>query len=457
MNKTFFKWLPVAALALGAFACQTDDNTPKVVSDPRGEEYTVAAPSEISDSRAMELTASHQQFASNLASELAQPGQNMVISPLSMYNFMAMMANGADGKTLEQILKVVGAKSSEEVVALCRRQLDSFAAIEAKNREVRIPDFSEDPMYEFFSDEQKEEIMKEIMSLFTKTALANSIWYDSNHVGTPYQSYIDECKQWLNADSRLLDFSDPTSSMHINQWAHDVTNGLIPNIVPNYYPILTEIVCVNALYLNIKWRYGFDVADEKLDFTNSDGSKSKVSALKQTKTYTYLETSDAHIIDIPLGSLEEQMTYTVILPKADGADAATMLPLAAQGVNSQTHMAYIALTMPEFEVETDLTDGIKNNLENLGMIDAFNEEKANFTRMGAFKFKVFDVAHRANIHVCESGIEAAASSANTWYTSSNPNQGSSQPVKITVDRPFAFRITDNATGMVLFLGIVNQL
>ncbi|MDE6033734.1 MAG: hypothetical protein K2G15_07190 [Muribaculaceae bacterium] len=457
MNKSFFYWLPIAALALGAFACQTDDNTPETSSDPRGEEYTITTPAEISDSRAMELTASHQQFASNLASELAQPGGNMVISPLSMYNFMAMMANGADGKTLEQILKVVGAKNSEEVVALCRRQLNSFAAIEAKNQEFPIPDFSNDPIYEFFTEEQKEEIIKDLMSCFTQTALANSIWYDSNHVGTPYQSYLDECKQWLNADSKLLDFSDPTSSMQINQWVNNATKGLISHIVPTYYPITTEIVCVNALYLNIKWTYGFDVADEKLDFKNSDGSLSKVSALKQTKTYAYSETSDAHIIDIPLGSFEEQMTYTIILPKGDGADAAAMLPLAAQGFNSQTQQAYIALTMPEFEVETDLTEGIRNNLENLGMIDAFDKEKANFTRMGAFKFKVFDVVHRANIHVCESGIEAAASTANIWCSSPGPDYRPPQPIKITVDRPFAFRITDNATGMVLFIGTVNRL
>lgn len=87
MNTKLFNWLPVAALALGAFACQTDDVNTSTSSDPRGEEYTVTTPSEISDSRALELTASHQQFACNLASELALPGENTVLSPLSMYNF----------------------------------------------------------------------------------------------------------------------------------------------------------------------------------------------------------------------------------------------------------------------------------------------------------------------------------------------------------------------------------
>lgn len=461
MNTKLFNWLPVAALALGAFACQTDDVNTSTSSDPRGEEYTVTTPSEISDSRALELTASHQQFACNLASELALPGENTVLSPLSMYNFMAMMANGADGQTLDQILKVLGATNREEVVALCRRQLDSFAAIKAQNQEIKMPtlDDFKDLDREIYTDEMIAELLDEYTKILngykTQTTLANAIWFDSN-LEAPYPTYLDECKQWLDANATCIDFKNPSSPMLINQWINEKTNGMIPKIIPYNDQILTEIVCTNALYLNVKWTQGFYVAVDKMTFKNFDGTTSKQSALKVMESFKYLETNEAQFIDIPLGSIKEQLTYTIILPKSESIDATTILPLAGQNINSLPSKTLIELTIPEHKIETDM-DELRYSLENLGMTYAFDKNKANFSRMGGFKFKVFNVAHKASINVCESGIEAAAGTANYGCTSNGKEKEPPKPLVINVDRPFAFRITDNATGMVLFLGVVNRL
>lgn len=188
MNKKFFNWLPIAALALGAVACQTDNNTPGKVTDPRGEEYIVTSPAQISDSHALELTASHHQFACDFVGQAAASGQNTVVPPLSMYNILAMMANGADGHTLAQILKVMGAKNAEEVVALCRRQLDHFTAIEAKNQEAQIPDVSD--MLPFYSEEEIEQTIKDMQSYLTKTpwltlsGLIQTWGHPINHMST---------------------------------------------------------------------------------------------------------------------------------------------------------------------------------------------------------------------------------------------------------------------------------
>lgn len=161
--------------------------------------------------------------------------------------------------------------------------------------------------------------------------------------------------------------------MIINQWLSDITGGMIPEIVPAYGTICTKIVCTNALLLNAKWRHGYNVGDEKLEFKNSDGTYSKVTALINMMDYKYTETPEALLIDIPLGFLEDQMTYTLILPKGEGIDGTELIPLTAQSVNSPAQEVLIKLTMPEFEVNTDLDD-LRGALENLGMIDAFNEQ-----------------------------------------------------------------------------------
>ena len=206
---------------------------------------------------------------------------------------------------------------------------------------------------------------------------------------------------------------------------------MIPKIVPYNDQILTEIVCTNALYLNVKWREGFSIANEKMTFKNLDGTTSKQTALSLMTNYKYAETNEAQYIDIPLGAIKEQMTYTIILPKAEGIDATTILPIACQNINSLTRERLIELTIPEHKIETDM-DELRYSLENLGMTYAFDKNKADFSRMGAFKFKVFNVAHKASINVCKSGIEAAAGTANSWVSAPFPGKEPPKPLVINV-------------------------
>lgn len=90
----------------------------------------------------------------------------------------------------------------------------------------------------------------------------------------------------------------------------------------------------------------------------------------------------------------------------------------------------------------------------LGMLPS---RRSRFSRMSAKGFKSLAVVHKAKVNVCESGVEAAAGTSNEMFTENNPSQEKPTPLQIKVDRPFAFQIMDNATGTILFLGIVNQL
>lgn len=90
----------------------------------------------------------------------------------------------------------------------------------------------------------------------------------------------------------------------------------------------------------------------------------------------------------------------------------------------------------------------------LGMLPS---RRSRFSRMSAKGFKSLAVVHKAKVNVCESGVEAAACSSNEYYSDNNPSQQPPTPLQIKVDRPFAFQITDNSTGNILFAGIVNKL
>jgi serpin B len=88
----------------------------------------------------------------------------------------------------------------------------------------------------------------------------------------------------------------------------------------------------------------------------------------------------------------------------------------------------------------------------MGMPDAFDETKANFTGMTPKRPLFIDhVEHSALVEVDEQGtVAAAATSVSFSCAVSAPPP----PAKFHADHPFIFLIRDNHTGTILFLGRV---
>ena len=109
----------------------------------------------------------------------------------------------------------------------------------------------------------------------------------------------------------------------------------------------------------------------------------------------------------------------------------------------------VALTMPKFEYDASFS--LADTLEAMGMPDAMDRERANFSGMdGTRDLLITDVFHKAFVAVDEEGTEAAAATAVVVGLESMPVTD----VELTVDRPFIYLIRDTQTGSVLFLGRV---
>jgi len=107
---------------------------------------------------------------------------------------------------------------------------------------------------------------------------------------------------------------------------------------------------------------------------------------------------------------------------------------------------YIALTMPQFEFESDFS--LKETLTAMGMPSAFSPENADFSGMtGGRELFIQDVIHKAFVSVDEAGTEAAAATAVVMIEAL-------PQVAVNMDRPFIFFIRDIETGTILFVGRV---
>jgi serpin B len=109
----------------------------------------------------------------------------------------------------------------------------------------------------------------------------------------------------------------------------------------------------------------------------------------------------------------------------------------------------INLSMPKFEFEMSLP--VANALQELGMVDAFQEFQADFSGMdGTRELYIQDVLHKAFVAVDEEGTEAAAATAVVVGVTSAPMD----PVEVKIDSPFIFLIRDRESGSILFVGRV---
>jgi serpin B len=97
-------------------------------------------------------------------------------------------------------------------------------------------------------------------------------------------------------------------------------------------------------------------------------------------------------------------------------------------------------------------------LQELGMRAAFSQQ-ADFSGMHAGhgpddQFCVTEVVHKAWVAIDENGAEAAAATAVMLAPTMAAQQG--PPKVFHADHPFAFVLRDTATGLVLFVGRVED-
>ncbi|MGI5835451.1 MAG: serpin family protein, partial [Chloroflexota bacterium] len=110
----------------------------------------------------------------------------------------------------------------------------------------------------------------------------------------------------------------------------------------------------------------------------------------------------------------------------------------------------VALTIPKFTYESSFS--LAETLSGMGMPDAMKPRQADFSGMdGSRDLYISDVVHKAIVVVDERGTEAAAATGVVVGLASAP---ASQPVRLTIDRPFIFLIRDIETGSILFVGRV---
>lgn len=339
---------------------------------------------------------------------------NQFYSPLSLQMALSLLANGAEGMALDEIISAYadgnGSGGLDNLNSLGRLLLDELPLVD---RGVSV-------------------------------SIANSIWCETE------QEYLS------SFSSAVTDYFDATSGKYkpgtdeardiINRWCSENTQGMINNFLESNP--LSNAMLLNASYFKGKWKHPFNRSSTHKGTFHCESGRSKEVDMMSQEGYNLsgAENSQMAYVVLPYGNGGYVMR--ILMPKS-GSDFNECVEKMrnVNFIKDETWDAagQVRLTMPRFEVSAgyDMSKALaKSGMPNLMTSYPKILEGKNFD--------VSVVYQKSRCIVDESGTEAASVTQVSTVSGLTPIR----MFDLTIDRPFFFTIEETSTGVVLFMGKV---
>jgi serpin B len=363
-------------------------------------------------------------LGAELYQSLAAKAGNILLSPYSISEAIALLSAGAEGRTKQELLQSLGWGEPSD------RMAEAFAS----------------------QDRQLQAATRGSETLLTVSGL----WFQRDNA--PLSAFLKTAQGDYGAEVRGVDFLNDAMAARseINGWVELKTFGNIRDLIPP--GLLNEnsrLMLVNAIYFKGRWEHPFEtgITEPRPFFVASD-KKVQAPAMIQVEHFKFVSESECGILELPYQG--GKLSMVILLPKAvDG------LPSLEKRMSSPTLQAWLAaldsskrrnirVTLPRFKMAyaTNLTAA----LEHAGVESAFSRNDADFSALdGKYDLYVSTALHAAFVDVNEEGTVAAAATGVGVVTFDIELWD-----EFRVDHPFIFLIRDEATGCLLFLGRIED-
>ena len=353
-------------------------------------------------------------------------GENLIYSPLSLQYAMSMVANGAKGETLDEIVDFLGYGKD---------------GLDALNEYSRI-------------------MLEQLpaVDLDVTLKVTNALLVNDRHPLLP--AYKNSVENNFYAAVDNMDFSDPNQiAARINEWSRANTNGFIDKVLePSEISKESLVYLMNALYFKAEWSHTgmFKEEDTKSEsFKRHNGRTTKVKMMNNSGSHSYAIMDGYKVLALPYSNGKFNMY--VLLPDENDIEGMikTLQNTAWSDILGNLKSdAKVHVKLPKFEIENK--SDLKNCLINLGVEKAFSSKSADFS--GMFKAnnllaEINKVIQKSRISVTEWGTEAG-SVTEVGMLCGSAGSGPKNEVYFHADHPFVFVIGEKNSKTILFTGVV---
>ena len=375
---------------------------------------------------ALPLVESNAAFGCDLYQALRHREGNLLFSPYSISVALAMARAGGAGETASQMDTVL--HLSREGAAQGHRDLA---------QQLEPPLVPE--------DEQAEAQGVPVYQL----NIANALWGQED---LPVRErFLAVLEDDFGAPLARVDFRKPGEARdQINAWVESRTRRRIIEIIPEGEPGPDALLALaNAIYLKASWESPFKVGrTAEAPFTTGEGVEVTARFMHQTETLRYAGMEDLQVLSLPYR--DGRLSMFILLPRKSGGLGeleARLDPEQLAAWLSALRPTQIHVALPRFQFESSFD--LSGTLAGMGMRDAFDPARADFSNMTEVRLFISLVLHKAFVSVDEEGTEAAAATALSMTRAMAPSEPA---VEFQADHPFLFFIQHRDTGAILFLG-----
>ena len=359
-------------------------------------------------------------FALNLMQKNLEQnsGSNVLLSPFSVMQALAMTANGAAGDTRTEMENTLGGIPME--------QLNPYLCWQRKH----LP-------------ENENEKLK----------TANSVWFrDDAERMTVEQDFLNKTANVFGAEAYKAPFDGSTVD-EINDWCSGHTDGMIPELL-DVIPPDAVMYLINAVCFEAKWAQIYEDAPMDHPFTLSDGSSQTVKMMYSDES-AYLE--DAHATGFLKYYQGGDYAFAALLPEEGMTPEAYLAQLDADALHTMLtspENTAVSAGLPKFSFDYDTE--LAGNLIEMGMPRAcsMGADFSGITKNDAIW--ISRVLHKTHIDVDTEGTKAAAVTA-VEMADEAVAEMPEDPKTVILDRPFVFMIVDTENGLPVFSGVLNSV
>ncbi|KAM9332598.1 uncharacterized protein KZ484_017677 [Pholidichthys leucotaenia] len=365
-------------------------------------------------------SAANTAFCLDLSTKLSDnKTENLFFSPFSISSALTMVTLGARGETRAQMSQTLKMEK-------CHDKVHS--------------DFAQ--------------LLSEINKLNARCTLsvANRLYGEQSFQFV--ENFLKETRKYYNAALEPVDFirNAESARQDINKWVETQTQGKIKDLLAEgVVDSMTRMVLVNAIYFKGNWNQQFkENRTTEAQFRVDKNTTKTVKMMRQRNEFPFKETDNCKILEMPY--IGKELSMLIILPKTfEGGTGLETLEKSLTYENFVTwtekmYEAEVDVGLPKFKLEEQYD--MKKVLVSMGMVDAFDMEKCDFSGMSSNRGLVLsDVVHRAFVEVNEEGTVAAAATAPVIVACCCPIIR-----QFIADHPFLFFIRHNPSKSVLFAG-----
>lgn len=347
--------------------------------------------------------------------------KNIVISPVSYYLSLAMLAEMTSDLSFDEIIDVLEMPSLDYVRTNTKLMYEKLYKVTS----------------------EKEKIL-----------LGNSIWIDDAF--SVEENLLSDLAKYYYTLSYHGDLQSLETAQKIKQWVDSMTGNLIQSEAKDYRSLDTVVLKLfSTIYFENSWINQFNKDPIKKPFTLGNGNTVDVDFLHGEKPeiahvsprYTSLvkHFENGYFMQFVM---PEEGKSPVTLLDTDLLKELMLLNKYQRAKDVETKV--VDVYMPKFAYRFDI-DLIKAT-KKLGINDIFSSSTTGFKKVNK-NIPIFVTGYdqKAYIELDYRGVKATA----VTIVTADPTSSGPETTTITFDRPFIYIIYDQAQ-IPLFIGVVNN-